>query len=227
MAERRYTEAEVAEIFRIAAESERNAAPALGDAGGMTLDALQEIAGEVGLAPALVAQAARGLDVVGQPATRRFLGFPIAVGRTVEFDQPIDDAAWEALVGDLRQTFDAAGRLTHDGSFRQWSNGNLRAMVEPTATGHRLRMRTVRAGARVWMIFGLVTILVALGLLVTAVGIAAPIRALLPIVLLGAAGVTLFALGALRLPGWARRRLAQMEGVVARLGTALGTRRLP
>ena len=120
MTERRYTDTEVAAILARATESEHAALPVSSD--GMTLGALQEIGREVGIAPDLIAQAARSMELAGQPVSRRFLGFPIAVGRTVVVNRPLSDADWEGLVSDLRDTFQARGTLRHDGSFRQWTN---------------------------------------------------------------------------------------------------------
>src|SRR5258705_12577768 len=40
------------------------------------------------------------------------------------------------------------GRTRSEGSLRQWTNGNLQVLLEPTETGHRLRFGTVHGGAR-------------------------------------------------------------------------------
>ena len=141
MTERRYTEDEAAEIFRVAAELEERAPRALAPAEGLTIAELQAIGREAGLSPELVARAAKR---AAEPPARafRFLGLPIGVSRTVEVDEPLADGDWEELVSELRETFEAKGVVRYDGPFRQWSNGNLHVLVEPTPAGHRLRIRT-------------------------------------------------------------------------------------
>ena len=113
----------------------------------MTLAQLQEIGREVGIAPVMVAEAAKAIDLLGRPMSRYFLGLPIGVGRTVNLDRKLSDEEWERFVVDLRETFDARGRLKSEGSFRQWTNGNLQALLEPTPTGQQVRLRTLKGAA--------------------------------------------------------------------------------
>ena len=219
MAERQYTDEEAAAIFARAAEVDQTgpAVPAQGR--GMTLAALQDIGREVGISPESIALAAQSLTTTGQQVQRRFLGIPIGVGRTVELDRPLSDPEWEALVADLRTTFEARGAVRYDGPFRQWTNGNLQALVEPTATGHRLRLRSLKTDARALMAGGavlsggaaafLIAITVAGGHPNPGAGPEAALFALL--------GLGIFAAGALRVSAWARRRKAQFEEIIARL----------
>jgi hypothetical protein len=148
MTERRDSEDEVSAIFERATEAQHRSPRPLPPADGMTLGDLQGIGREVGIPPALVAQAARALDHAGQPTSRRLLGLAIGVGRTIHLGRRLNDEEWERLVVDLRETFDARGAVRHDGSFRQWTHGNLQALLEPTPTGHRLRLRTLKGSAR-------------------------------------------------------------------------------
>ena len=222
MTERRYSEEEVAAIFERAAEVQQTARRQLPPGEGMTLADLQEIGREVGIAPELVAQAARSMDQGGRAAARTFLGLPIGVGRTVELDRRLSEEEWERLVVDLRETFDARGTVRYDGPFRQWTNGNLQALLEPTATGHRIRLRTVKGDARALMTAGLGSLGVAAAVLVAlavAGGLGDP-GSLTGVGFLTAIGLGMFGIGALRLPGWARLRRRQMEGVAARLALA-------
>ncbi len=140
MSERQYNDEEVAAIFQRASETEHAALSVRAEGKGLTLAALQDIGREVGISPEAISLAARSLDEAGRPASQRFMGLPIGVGRTVEFDQPLTDSDWERLVADLRETFEARGTVRYDGPFRQWTNGNLQALVEPTPNGHRLRL---------------------------------------------------------------------------------------
>lgn len=183
----------------------------------MSLAQLQEVAAEVGIAPEVVAAAAR---TEGMPRTveiRRELGFPLGVGRTVQLDRVLSDAEWERLVVDLRETFAARGVMRVEGGFRQWTNGNLQLLVEPTASGDRVRILTRSGRARGLMFAGL-------GLVATG-GLIALMYALqrvdrlefvLPTLLI-AGGLGAFLSGALPLSGWARRRLDQMAGILDRL----------
>lgn len=213
MAERRYNREEVAAIFKQAAESQQ--APRLDHplAGGMTLAELQEIGSEVGLPPALVARAARSLDVASSSVLRTFIGLPIGVSRTVELERPLSDAEWERLVVVLRDTFDTRGRVRYDGPFRQWTNGNLQVLLEPTPSGHRLCLRTVKGSARELMSAGLVSLAIAAAMLLAAATTGRLADLAAGAAFLTAAGLGLFGWAALGLPGWARLRGQQMDGI--------------
>jgi hypothetical protein len=214
--ERRYNEDEVAAIFEraTAVESQRQPIP-LASSKGMTLADLQAIGGQVGISAELMAEAARSLDVIGQPTERRWLGLPIGVGRTVELPRKLREDEWERLVVDLRETFDAKGRLRTEGSFRQWTNGNLQALLEPTESGQRLRLRTVKGNAQGYMLGG-IALAVAGGfasLMRVMAGEADPWR----VVAVLAVGGGMFLLGAVQLAPWARTRRQQMEAIARRL----------
>jgi hypothetical protein len=216
MAERQYSDEEVAAIFERASKADQ-AGPTMPAQGkGVTLAALQEIGREVGISPESIALAAESLDHAGQPAQRKLLGLPIGIGRTVEFDRPLSDADWESLVADLRTTFEARGAVRYDGPFRQWTNGNLQALVEPTASGHRLRLQSMKSDARALIIGGAVVAGAAVATLFGAAmtGTLAAEAKVGFFVLLGAG---MLAAGALRVQGWARRRKAQFEEIIARL----------
>lgn len=217
MSERQYNDDEVAAIFARASEADHTSLPAPAEGKGLTLAALQEIGREVGLSPEAISRAARSLDQAGRPVSRRFMGLQIGVGQTVEFDRPLSDADFERLVADLRATFEARGTVRYDGPFRQWTNGNLQALVEPTPKGHRLRLQTVKGDARAFMTGGVAF----LGAAAVA-SIAAAVAGTLGtdasgIGFMAMTGVGLFAAGALRVSGWARRRRTQIEEVIARL----------
>lgn len=215
MTERRYNDDEVSAIFEQATEAQQKAVRQLPGGEGMTLAELEQIGREAGIAPELVAQAAKALDRVGQPTGRRFLGLPLGVGRTVELDRRLTDDEWERLVGDLRVTFDARGTVRHEGSLRQWTNGNLHVYLEPGEKGHRVRMRTMKGNALGYMMAGLGAIGVGV---VTSVGaMLAPGADFSNLLSFGAIGAGLFAVGAVQLPGWARRRRQQMDEIARRL----------
>jgi hypothetical protein len=217
MADRRYTDEEVAAIFSTAAElAQTRPLPAPRD-DGLTLADLQEIGREVGIAPEAVARAARSLDVRGRAASRRLLGLPIGVERTVTLDRRLTDEEWERLVVELREVFNARGTVRTQGSLRQWTNGNLQALLEPTPTGDRLRLQTVKGSARAWMGAGGLT--AGVGVAAAMAGAAAgQLGHSVPgVVFLLVTGLGMFANGALQLPGWARVRRRQMEEIATRL----------
>jgi hypothetical protein len=218
MNERRFSDDEVAAIFAKATDVKTTTSQRhLPSNDGLTLAELQEIGREVGIAPDRVAQAAASIEQVGTATSRRFLGLPLGVGRTVELDRRLSDEEWDQLVVDLRETFDARGTVRQEGSFRQWTNGNLQALLEPTPTGHRIRLRTINAGMRAWMMGGLGMLGIATATSVAAVLGGAGAGGVASVAELGVIGAGMFAFGALRVPGWARRRQKQMEAIAEKV----------
>ena len=138
MTDRRYSDNEIAAIFKQASETSPQALRGAGRTEGLTLAELKEIGREVGIAPEAVALAARSMDA-GLPArTTKFLGLPLSVERTVELDRPMMDAQWERLVVQLREVFNARGKAssTVRSGMDQW--GNLQVLLEPVQGGARL-----------------------------------------------------------------------------------------
>jgi hypothetical protein len=218
MSERQFSEEEVAEIFRQASEAESSSNVAPGK--GMTLAALQDIGREAGLSPEAIARAANSLDRTARPALQNqtLLGLPVAVGQTIEIDRPFTDTDWERLVADLRVTFNARGVIRQDGPFRQWTNGNLQALIEPTPTGFRLRLKTMNANARGFMTMGLagLGLSAATWVSMAITGNHGSPGAPMGMALIAVIGASMFGLGAVQIPGWARRRKAQMEEISSR-----------
>jgi hypothetical protein len=226
--ERRFSEDEVAFILERAAAAETSAAndevdnaagELIGETGdrstGMTLRQLTDVAREAGLSPEAVVRAAGAVergDLV--PTTRvTAYGLPIGVGRIVEFSRRVTDAEWERMVVALRETFQARGIMRQEGSLRSWNNGNLTAMLEPTATGHRLRLTTRKGDATGMIGFGITMFSIAAvltAIVAMTAGNGAPIPWWSPGVFVGI-GLAFIGPAALRLPGWARTRASQME----------------
>jgi len=218
MADRRYNDKEIAAIFRAAAEEgPQSPQREVARDEGLTLAELQSIGTEVGISSEAVAQAARAVDVRLGGASRTFLGLRIGVARTVNLNRRLTDEEWERLVVQLREVFNARGRTRSDGSLRQWTNGNLQVLLEPTETGHRLRFRTTHGAARASIgaglaVLGVTAIVAVSGAIWGTLGDAAS-----GIALMAAAGVGMIVSGALRLPRWARLRERQMEALAARI----------
>src|SRR5690349_20084222 len=217
MTDRRYNDKEMAAIFRAATEGLPGPRREVPREEGLTLADLQTIGREVGISPDAVAQAAQALDISRGPASRTFLGLPIGVARTVNLNRRLTDPECERLVVQLRDVFDARGTTRSDGSFRQWTNGNLQVLLEPIETGHRLRFRTVHGAARASIGAGLA----ALGVTATvaiATAVSGHLRdAMSGIVFLLAAGVGMILNGAIPLSGWARLRGRQMDALAAQM----------
>jgi hypothetical protein len=96
----------------------------------------------------------------------------------------------------------------------------LQALLEPTPSGHRLRLSTVKADARASIMGGLLALGIAAALTVGTAIAGAFSNAVGGIVIAAGAGLALLANGALRLPRWASLRGRQMEGIAARLASA-------
>ena len=220
MTERRYSDEEVAEIFERATEAQRSTLPTASSVDGLSLAELQEVGREVGLPPDIVARAAKSLATKGKTEGRMVVGLPVGVGRTVELPRPLTEAEWHQLVVDLRETFDARGKLSEQGPFKQWTNGNLQALLEPTPMGQRLRLKTFKASAMSMMSAGLGMVGVTASILTALYFRAVPFDAdALWIVF--TSGLGLLTAGAFQVPSWARLRSRQMEEVAERLTVSL------
>ena len=180
-------------------------------------DEVHDIGRDVGIAPEAVTRAANALELGAPTAARTFMGFPISVERTVVLNRRLSDAEWELLVVKLRDAFNARGRLSAYGTMRQWTNGNLQALLEPTATGQRLRLRTTKASAHFNVRMGML----AFGMsgVVAMAGVASGhFAARMPGALaLAVMGVGMIASGLLPLREWARTRSRQMDAIAEEL----------
>jgi hypothetical protein len=219
----RFNEDEAAAIFARAAETEVSGRKPQPAAGGMTLAELQDIGREAGLPPEAVAEAAEALRRRGArlPAQPTFLRIPIGVARTVTLERPLSDDEWGELVAELRTTFEAAGNVRSDGSFREWRNGNLRVSAGPVLDGYQVEMRTSRGSARSLMTAGGVMTGISaalMGATTLTVGIGAGAAEMAPLLTIGAA---LFGAGVLQLPAWARRRREQFDRIAGRLRSTI------
>lgn len=217
MRERRFSDAEVAQIFERATSG--HAFQATRAAEGMTLAELQSIGQEVGIPAEQITRAALSLSPGEATPTQRFLGMTTGVGHTVHLARKLTDEEWERFIVEVRETFNARGTMTSQGSLKQWSNGNLQVLLEPTDAGPRVRFKTVKGDAPGTLGGGLV--IGAVGVIgeMTAVltGAADDVGLLASFGFLCAIGIGMAATTALRLPRWARARKAQMEDLGARV----------
>jgi hypothetical protein len=220
--ERRYREEEVAEIFEAAASRRGPGANALASGEGLTLAELQAIGSEVGMSADSIADAAAALELRRNAVRRTDLGMPVSVRRAVDLPRPPTDREWEILVAELRETFNARGRDGSRGGVREWSNGNLHALVEPTGTGHRLRLGTTKGDAVGSNRMGAAALAMALVFLVFLFLTGALAESLFLPLMFAVMGGAALGYNAVRLPAWAREREEQMERVAARALALLG-----
>jgi hypothetical protein len=223
MSERRYTEDEIAEIFAHAAQRGTTPPPTPMNT-GLTLAELQHIAGEVGLEPDAVAQAAARINrpavVSRQPATvtRRHFWLPIEIGRTVELPNRLTDDEWVQLVADLRTTFDARGSTHETDSVRQWTGGGVRAVLSRTDTGERFQLSSFRRHGVVMLWTAVVSFNVAaVSFFFPLTGLNSDVAFLQTATFATIAGVGIVAATAQRLKAWSRWGRQQMDSVIARL----------
>lgn len=224
MSERRYTEEEIADIFAHAAHRGVTPPPTPRNT-GLTLSELQNIAGEVGLAPEAVAAAAARLDTPAitsrHPATvtRRHFWLPIEIGRTVDLPHRLTDAEWEHLVADLRTTFDTRGRTHESENMRQWSGGGARALLMRTDAGERFQLRSFRRQGVVMLWTAVVSFNVAaISFFFPLAGLSGNDTPFLQTaVFAGIAGVGIVAATAQRLKAWSRLGRQQIDSVITRL----------
>lgn len=232
-APRRFSDDEVQQILERASLDDLSAsgdAMAPGgslDAGarGMTLQQLQEIAVEAGIDPAAVARAAERVarGELAPVQVRAVMGAPVAVAKTIDLGTRVDDATWDRMVLLLRDTFGARGRVRVEGGLREWSNGNLSAVLEPTPQGDRLRVSTRKGDAAMFRALGNVGLTIA-GVLTTWMVLRAqasgwgPALTVLPIVAIaGLGGLAGHLRNFVALRRWGRERTAQMDALPERL----------
>ena len=214
--ERRYTDDEVAAIFEAASTPAQPREEAADPAPprGLTLAELQDIGREVGIAPERIARAAAALDHRRPPLPRRTdFGMPVSASHIVDIPRPLTDREWGLVVADLRETFSAWGREGSSGGARMWWNNNLHAVVEPTPTGFRLRLGTLKSDGFAMNRMGAFGITMGL---VVAIALRGDPAAIPGVLALGSVGAGAFVFNAVRLPRWATLRERQMQGVAER-----------
>lgn len=212
--DRRFTDEQVREIFRMAALSDAGEGDTEPEAGGMTLAEIQDIGAQVGLTPETISRAARGIDPLGELVQRPTVaGVPVGVARSFALGRKVSQQEWERLVLTLRRTFHARGKTQSEGGLREWWNGNLRVTIEPTAEGDVMYLYTANSASRAF--FGMGAALTALAAVVFVVlGVTGQLAGEMstPLMLLFI-GLGQMAAGALRLPGWLSRRTRQFEAI--------------
>jgi len=229
---RKFNEKEVALIFRQATElevpvegqSETSPASELG--GGLDLQALKEIALEVGVDPTRVDQAARSLMIQPRESPLRvFLGSSPHFEMESESEAHLSDEVRGDLLREIRAVMDRQGVTGGlSGSF-EWSAedelGGRYVNISPTSGGTRLTVTgnfsSAERGAA------------AVGAIVTGVGTAAVVASITTVGALGWLVAPIVAAGAIVIPRLTLGRMVareshRMSQLATRLGTLLASR---
>ncbi|HUP88422.1 MAG TPA: hypothetical protein VM100_03695 [Longimicrobiales bacterium] len=223
MTDRKYHEEDVRKIFKLATSDKIANAPGSSAASGLTLSEMQSIGLEVGVDPDAVARAAAALESSPTPTQqmRKSMGMPIEVGKAVDLARPLTDIEWDQVVGELRATFRAKGRVDGYGNLREWSNGNLMVTVEPRENGAVLRMRTLKGSAQGLNILAGIGVVASAGILailaISGAVTSGGVEKILGPMMIGTGGAGAFVSNWIRLPRWAERRQHQMNYIAARV----------
>lgn len=219
--DRKYNEQEIAAIFKQAAADQEAAQGAIPSSEGLTLTEIEQIGKEAGITPEFIARAAA---VVNQrtttPPPQKTLGLPVSVARVVDLPTSFSDKDWDLLVADLHDTFHVPGEVRIDGSRRQWWNSQLHVLVEPSASGYRLRLRVLNEIQRLLLTGGLIFFLMGLFfmLMVAIKGdFGVKMAATLFVSMIAAVGLGGMGSAALMLPRWRKEKERQLEALTARI----------
>lgn len=216
---RTYSQDEVREIIRRAAETTAERERLQSDDSGLSINDLADLATATGIDPQIMIDAARSLDrEVEETFEKRLLGVKISAAHAIRVEGSFSEADWQALVADLRSTFEAKGKLNQTSGLREWSNGNLHVLVEPAGGDTIIRMRTVNGGAQRMGAAGMAMTFAMVIMMMSAFPEARSTGDLFGTVMLVFAA--LFGAGALlvtRIRGWSRTRQAQMEALGRRI----------
>jgi serine/threonine protein kinase len=142
---RQYTEEDVREIIRRAAEAEATKPTATG---AMTIGGVEQIAAEVGIPVELVRSAARSLAPRATPSTppapadeppkkNRFLGAPTRLVFERVVDGELPDTEFPLLVDEIRRVLQNVGQVSHLGRSFAWTmtrSGSSTRSVEVVVT---------------------------------------------------------------------------------------------
>lgn len=214
---RRFDEREIALIFEQAsADQQRSTGTDAEESDGLSLDQLHEIGRDVGISADQITRAAQRVErgELVPASEQKWMGLPVGVAHTVDFDQPVSETEWARLVITLRDTFGAQGTVESQGPFREWRNGNLRAVLEPTNSGHRLRLSTRKGNARAQIVIaGVYLPLAALFGTLAATGVMTSYAGAPAAIMFGAMGAAMLGSAVFGLPRWARTRANQMKRV--------------
>ncbi len=212
---RRYTDKEIAEIFSRATKDLEASRNSMLSGEGLSLEELKEIGRESGIP-------AYAMEEGVEESSEKFMGLKIGTGHTLQLPRRLTEEEWEELVVDLRKTFNARGKISVNGGFRQWTNGNLQFLLEPDGDGSRLVMKTKKGNAQQLLAVGSVyAFLGVFGAIVSYMAgkLDGPLSIIAFLIFL--IGLGMFVVPRFSVPRWAAERRNQMQDVGARLLTRI------
>jgi len=215
--ERRYQDHEIRQILDLAIGDGDVPAQSLPAIDGLTVRELQEVGREVGVPEDRIRQAVAAFEAQGASVPRgTTLGLPTSVGSIVTLPRSPSDREWELLIAELRTTFGGKGVVTSYGGLREWSHGTVHAFVEPTETGHRLRLADSNVATMGGMALGGILLAFAFLIFVILLGKDDPgVKFAVP-AFFSLIGASLMAGTVVALPRWAREQEERMEHINSR-----------
>ena len=108
------------QILDAATEAQASGGGLVSGSTGMTLRELKQIAGEADISEVAIERAVSKLDTPAPVpvSMQKHLGQTIGARRSVDLPRLLTQEEWHELVVDLRQTFDAKGKLSDEGPLR-------------------------------------------------------------------------------------------------------------
>ncbi len=215
---RRYTDKEIAEIFSRATKDLEASRKGMLSGEGLSLEELKEIGKESGIPAEFIARAAYAIEEGAEDSSEKFMGLTIGTGHTLHLSRRLTEEEWEELVVDLRKTFNARGKISVNGAFRQWTNGHLQFLLEPDGDGSRLVMKTKKGNAQQLLAVGSVyAFLGVFGAIASFMSgkLDGPLSIITFLIFL--IGLGMFVVPRFSVPKWAAERRNQMQDVGARL----------
>jgi len=216
---RSYTQDEVREIIRRAAEKTAKMQRSESEDSGLSIEDLKDLAVSTGLDPQVMLDAARSLDRdVDETFEKRILGVKISAAHAIRVEGQLSDKEWQSLVADCRSTFAAKGKVSDQAGLREWSNGNLHVLVEPAGDDSIVRMRTHQGQAQSMMAGGVAMLLAFTAMILSTYADGGAADNLLPQMMIIVAlvfGGGVFAKK--RISSWSQTRESQMVAIGRRI----------
>jgi hypothetical protein len=226
----RIDEKQIGAILRRAVElqqADSEAPAALSPRAGITLDELERIAAEVGIDPRHVRAAAGELESgQSEEGPVRVFGGPKGVERERVVEGVVSDAAWEAMVAEVRRTFGHPGEPGRLGRSYEWTwkhdTGSVQVVASPAGEQTRLQVAT-RFPDAVWLAWFLSMLIPIVPAII--LGVAVDKTTSLPgwASLLPAPALWMGSLLYTRqaMAAWLRKERQKIEGLLSRLGDQL------
>lgn len=213
---RLYTDKEFSAVLKRAAELQRD--EGFDDSPGLSLSELEQIAEDAGIDSGFVRRAAFELEAGEFAESNRLFGGPTHIDFERIVDGEMSEETWDRVVGEIRRTFAADGRIREESLEREWIHQDqmgARAHLTVAPTGSETRIRvSYRLTEWLWLHF-----------IMLCVGIA-PVAVQYAVLNLGAiaeTGIALFILMVFYMIGWitfrvfSRRQERRMRRLIARL----------